>query len=577
MQNSDNTLNLKQALLELLKVVKKNHYTKDENDSKLSLKVDDIIYQVDKNNLESEIKNLELSDEQIIGIINNEIKALIPNQATNENQLADKDFVNSSISTATATFRGTYTSKLDFPLIADANDYVFYDTTDEIGNRKFDKYKYSNGEWVYEYTLNNSSFTEEQWKSINSGATIELINKILTNEETINSLNNNKLEKETFNSFKLENNEALNTKVDKIEGKGLSTIDFTDTNYVHTDNNYTNEEKEKLNGIEANAQVNTITGVKGDNEENYRVGNVSISKENIGLGNVDNTSDLNKPISTATQQALDLKADKSDVSEVDIDLEGTGTIVSIPENATGYGAIEKLGGKSSVNVATLSNETYSSGGVTLSINNGIITLNGTASKNIAFHIKISNFNVKTTDYYSIKSLSGTINKGGSYGLIIEGFIGSVDLNYRAFNPNFENGINQVTKNGLITNVVIYCSSGATFNNYQCYLYVGANNFETPSGLTISIPQNVKVVGRNLLPNSSNLTASSSRAIEEDVYLIPETYTFKYSGGTFNGRFTLSVDYIDGTRETLTEGTLISSYFTFNIKRNLADKVFFLFL
>ena len=32
MQNSDNTLNLKQALLELLKVVKKNHYTKDEND-----------------------------------------------------------------------------------------------------------------------------------------------------------------------------------------------------------------------------------------------------------------------------------------------------------------------------------------------------------------------------------------------------------------------------------------------------------------------------------------------------------------------------------------------------------------
>ena len=94
MQNSDNTLNLKQALLELLKVVKKNHYTKDENDSKLSLKVDDIIYQVDKNNLESEIKNLELSDEQIIGIINDEIKALIPNQATNENQLADKDFVN---------------------------------------------------------------------------------------------------------------------------------------------------------------------------------------------------------------------------------------------------------------------------------------------------------------------------------------------------------------------------------------------------------------------------------------------------------------------------------------------------
>lgn len=293
MQNSDNTLNLKQALLELLKVVKKNHYTKDENDSKLSLKVDDIIYQVDKNNLESEIKNLELSDEQIIGIINNEIKALIPNQASSTNQLADKDFVNSSISTATATFRGTYTSKSDFPLInVDINDYLWYDTTDSLGNRKFDKYKYSNGEWVYEYTLNNSSFTEEQWKAINSGATVELINKISINEENINNLNNKKLGKTEFNDFKNQNTLDLNNKVDKEEGKRLSTNDFT------------NELKEKLNGIEANAQVNTITGVKGDNEENYRVGNVSISKENIGLGNVDNTSDMDKPISTAQQQGL---------------------------------------------------------------------------------------------------------------------------------------------------------------------------------------------------------------------------------------------------------------------------------
>jgi hypothetical protein len=35
-----------------------------------------------------------------------------------------------------------------------------------------------------------------------------------------------------------------------------------------------------------------------------------LSKNDIGLSNVDNTSDLNKPISIATQSALDLKADK---------------------------------------------------------------------------------------------------------------------------------------------------------------------------------------------------------------------------------------------------------------------------
>lgn len=34
-----------------------------------------------------------------------------------------------------------------------------------------------------------------------------------------------------------------------------------------------------------------------------------VTKDQVGLGNVDNTSDLNKPISTATQAALNLKAD----------------------------------------------------------------------------------------------------------------------------------------------------------------------------------------------------------------------------------------------------------------------------
>lgn len=91
---------------------------------------------------------------------------------------------------------------------------------------------------------------------------------------------------------------ALNNKVDKVTGKGLSSED------------YTSAEKTKLSGIEAGAQINTITGIKGSSESSYRTGNISISPANIGLGNVNNTSDLNKPISTATQSALNGKVDK---------------------------------------------------------------------------------------------------------------------------------------------------------------------------------------------------------------------------------------------------------------------------
>lgn len=60
----------------------------------------------------------------------------------------------------------------------------------------------------------------------------------------------------------------------------------------------------KLAGIAAGAQVNTVTSVAG------RTGAVTLTKTDVGLGNVDNTSDANKPISTATQAALDLKVDK---------------------------------------------------------------------------------------------------------------------------------------------------------------------------------------------------------------------------------------------------------------------------
>lgn len=59
-----------------------------------------------------------------------------------------------------------------------------------------------------------------------------------------------------------------------------------------------------------------VSGVKGSAEDSYRVGNVNITPANIGLGNVNNTSDANKPVSTAQQAALDLKANKTEIPDV---------------------------------------------------------------------------------------------------------------------------------------------------------------------------------------------------------------------------------------------------------------------
>ena len=56
------------------------------------------------------------------------------------------------------------------------------------------------------------------------------------------------------------------------------------------------------------ATLDDITGsVAGVTSLNTRTGSVTIDKTDVGLGNADNTSDANKPISTATQTALNGK------------------------------------------------------------------------------------------------------------------------------------------------------------------------------------------------------------------------------------------------------------------------------
>ena len=57
---------------------------------------------------------------------------------------------------------------------------------------------------------------------------------------------------------------------------------------------------------------------------NGRTGEVVLTKTDVGLSNVDNTSDINKPISTAQQAALNKKVDKRKISLAEADSVGLG-------------------------------------------------------------------------------------------------------------------------------------------------------------------------------------------------------------------------------------------------------------
>ena len=81
-----------------------------------------------------------------------------------------------------------------------------------------------------------------------------------------------------------------------------------------------NAEFDYLNGLTDNIQTQftgkqdvlvSATNIKTiEGQSLLGSGNIDLAKGDVGLGNVDNTSDANKPISTATQTALDAKTNK---------------------------------------------------------------------------------------------------------------------------------------------------------------------------------------------------------------------------------------------------------------------------
>ena len=113
-----------------------------------------------------------------------DIVNLIPLQASTQNQLADKAFVNSTVGTNTAYYISNagqpFTSLAQLQAYSGTvtnNDYAFVVGADAAGNTTYTRYKYNDSThtWGAEFVLNNSSFTAAQWSAIESGITAALV------------------------------------------------------------------------------------------------------------------------------------------------------------------------------------------------------------------------------------------------------------------------------------------------------------------------------------------------------------------------------------------------------------------
>ena len=216
------------------------------------------------------------------------INSKIPNQASSTNKLADKAFVNSTINSSAAFFKGSFKSKAALDAVewqttdsslttyVTNNDYAYIEA-DETHNNEAWRYIYVKdntvSEWQPQFRVNESPFTQAQLDAINSGATADLINSI-----------NSKLTQDAI-----------------VDNTGDSSIKAI-------------SQRAATLGINA-VQNNLNTHIS--NTQNPH----NVTKTQIGLSNVDNTSDIDKPISTAVQSALDLMLPRSEAPTKVSDLE----------------------------------------------------------------------------------------------------------------------------------------------------------------------------------------------------------------------------------------------------------------
>lgn len=170
------------------------------------------------------------------------IEAVIPSQASAQNQLADKAFVNSSISSSTANFVGTFDSLAELQAIQNPtnNDYGFVIETDAVGNEYYDRYKYNGTSWLFEYKVESTPFTADQWAAIQSGITSALVGKLSalpTNAELTTTLDAKADKSDTYTKAQVDDAIAAIDVSSQISGKTDKVTNATNGDFASLDAN----------------------------------------------------------------------------------------------------------------------------------------------------------------------------------------------------------------------------------------------------------------------------------------------------------------------------------------------------
>lgn len=292
----------------------------------------------------------------------------------------------------------------------------------------------------------------------------------------------------------------------------------SDANYVHTDNNYTTTEKNKLAGIAEGAQVNKIESVKVEGTT-LSISNkqVNITKESLGLDNVDNTADADKTVGKATMLETAKTIDG-------VSFNGTANIIHYGTCSTAAGSNPKtvdctgfiLDTGAIIYVRFTATNTVAVGTLTLNVN-------GTGAKSV----KYRNANLSQAGIIAANRTYCFVYDGTSYQIV-----GDLDSNSTYTNMSLGNGYGTCATDGATATKVV------TLSGYS--LLVGG---VVAVKFTNAVPANATM---NINSKGAKSIYYHGAAITANIIQAGDIATFIYNGTQYD---LLAIDRV--AKETIT--------------------------
>jgi hypothetical protein len=280
----------------------------------------------------------------------------------------------------------------------------------------------------------------------------------------------------------------------------------------------------------------------------------SVTKTQVGLGNADNTSDVNKPVSTATQTALDLKYDASNPNsyETSTELNARDTANRSRSNHTGTQLASTI---SDLTTAIQSGETVTS----IQKVGNILRYTNEAGADIDIDLS-----VYLDDTNLARIVSGTLNSSTGIVTFTRDDATTFTIDFSDITPIVEiqnrmyvakNG-NDTTGDGSLSKPYLTINRAITYLNTQTPSSINPFTIRVGGGLfvesPITIPEHVSITGSGF--RQTLITPS-----DQNSDLVSITNNVSISGITLTGLSNASYYHIrlSGTSDTATVITNMS--------------------